>query len=135
MGLLVLCTFDAFMRSHLAKQLVANKGVSAHRLIFGFVGSGPIVDASTTFAARSWDVSVPGKRKESLDLGAHSFGAQRSADAHSEHSIGNTWISVFLHHQRLRQGAYRRLTVWFRLKVFGSAVGPCCIPPIGRIVI
>ena len=42
-----LCTFDAFMRSHLAKQLVANKGVSAHRLIFGFVGSGPIVDAST----------------------------------------------------------------------------------------
>ena len=45
---LVLCTVDAFMRSHLAKQLVANKGVSAHRLIFGFVGTGPIVDASTT---------------------------------------------------------------------------------------
>ena len=48
MGLLVLCTFDAFMRSHLAEQLVANKGVSAHRLIFGLVGKGPIVDASTT---------------------------------------------------------------------------------------
>ena len=64
MGLLVLCTFDACMRSHLAKQLVAYKGVSAHRLIFGFVGLGPFVDAIDDICSTVVGLECPWQKKK-----------------------------------------------------------------------
>ena len=62
------CVFDAFMRSHLAKQLCGSfKVLSAHRFLRHLWESGPIVDASTNIAGRSRDrLLVPSTERRKL---------------------------------------------------------------------
>ena len=69
MGLLVLCTFDACMRSHLANSLWLFKVSARIASFFGFVGIRTHRRRLDDFAARSWDVIVPGKRKEEIGSG------------------------------------------------------------------